>query len=341
MNVLGLSLFLLFAQNARIEGIVVQAGSNNPLSKARVELQADADFAPVLDSITTDADGRFMFEGVRQGRLRLTVTRSGYFRRPLSVTVAGGQSPSFIQLPMVPTGAISGRIYDSAGQPMGNVEVQVLKPSYPEGRRELTYVQSVQTNDLGEYRLFWLPPGRYYLAAVPPGADSPNSRMYRSGSFGVTMRGNSFLSSADGDPAVTPEGLRVPPFGRAADRYVPIYFNGTNDEQAASPIDVRAGADLTGVNVVITQVREHHVRGMVVDGNTGQKVATIDDRVLNANRWTQINNILLQYAPGLTQGYAHVTRTAGTNPFIAYAVINDGAQAGQRSGDGAFLSSAQ
>jgi hypothetical protein len=43
----------------------------------------------------------------------------------------------------------------------------------------------------------------------------------------------------------------------------------------------------------------------------------------------------------LTQGYAHITRTAGTNPFIAYAVINDGAQAGQRSGDGAFLSSAQ
>jgi hypothetical protein len=77
------------------------------------------------------------------------------------------------------------------------------------------------------------------------------------------------------------------------------------------------------------------------DGNTGQKVATIDDRVLNANRWTQLNNILSQYAPGLTQGYAHITRTAGTNPFIVYAVINDGAQAGQRSGDGAFLSSAQ
>jgi hypothetical protein len=77
------------------------------------------------------------------------------------------------------------------------------------------------------------------------------------------------------------------------------------------------------------------------DGNTGQKVATVDDRVLGANRWMQINNILSQYAPGLTQGYAHVTRTVGNNPFIAYAVINDGGQAGQRSGDGAFLSSAQ
>ncbi len=77
------------------------------------------------------------------------------------------------------------------------------------------------------------------------------------------------------------------------------------------------------------------------DGNTGQRVATVDDLVLNASRWTQLNNILSQYAPGLTQGYAHITRTSGSNPFIAYAVINDGAQAGQRSGDGAFLSSAQ
>ena len=54
-----------------------------------------------------------------------------------------------------------------------------------------------------------------------------------------------------------------------------------------------------------------------------------------------INNILLQYAPGLTQGYARIARTSGRNPFIAYAVINDGAQAGLRSGDGAFLSSDQ
>src|SRR5215471_11331392 len=150
MSLLGVSLLLLFAQNASIEGVVVQAGNNNPLSKARVELHADIDGAPVLDSMTTDEDGRFVFQGVRPGRFRLTVTRPGYVRRPLTVTVASAsQSP--YELRMVPTGAISGRIYDNAGQPMGNVEVQALKTSYPEGRRVLSFVQSVQTNDLGEY----------------------------------------------------------------------------------------------------------------------------------------------------------------------------------------------
>jgi hypothetical protein len=47
--------------------------------------------------------------------------------------------------------------------------------------------------------------------------------------------------------------------------------------------------------------------------------------------------ILSQYAPGVTQGYARITRTGGNNPFIAYAVINDGANPGDRSGDGAFI----
>jgi photosystem II stability/assembly factor-like uncharacterized protein len=75
------------------------------------------------------------------------------------------------------------------------------------------------------------------------------------------------------------------------------------------------------------------------DGLSGQKVQTIEGIVLDANHWYQFNSILAQYAPSTRQGYAHVTRTGGANPFIAYAVINDGGIPGQRSGDGAFISS--
>jgi hypothetical protein len=35
-----------------------------------------------------------------------------------------------------------------------------------------------------------------------------------------------------------------------------------------------------------------------------------------------------------------VTRIEGKNPFIAYAVLNDGGQPGERTGDGAFVASA-
>ena len=73
------------------------------------------------------------------------------------------------------------------------------------------------------------------------------------------------------------------------------------------------------------------------DGATGAKVNTIDGIRLDSQGWIQMGSILDQHAPGTTHGYAHVTRTAGKNPFIAYAVVNDGAQPGERTGDGAFL----
>jgi len=73
------------------------------------------------------------------------------------------------------------------------------------------------------------------------------------------------------------------------------------------------------------------------DGAIGAKVNTIEGITLDSQGWIQIGNILSQYAPGTSNGYAHVTRTAGKNPFIAYAIVNDGALPGQRTGDGAFL----
>ncbi|HEU0005293.1 MAG TPA: hypothetical protein VFS12_04810, partial [Terriglobia bacterium] len=73
------------------------------------------------------------------------------------------------------------------------------------------------------------------------------------------------------------------------------------------------------------------------DGNGGRKSSTLEGVSLNAKGWTQLPTLM---APGVTQGYARVTRVAGSNPFIAYAVINDGGQPGERTGDGAFVPSA-
>ena len=74
------------------------------------------------------------------------------------------------------------------------------------------------------------------------------------------------------------------------------------------------------------------------DGETG-RLANSLETTLTAKGLTQIGTILTRHAPGTTQGYAHVTRIAGNNPFIAYAVLNDGGQPGERTGDGAFVAS--
>jgi hypothetical protein len=72
------------------------------------------------------------------------------------------------------------------------------------------------------------------------------------------------------------------------------------------------------------------------DGSSGLSAGTFT-QTLQSKEWIQFNRVLSQYAPSVTQGYARITRIQGTNPFIAYAVINDGANPGDRSGDGAFI----
>jgi hypothetical protein len=75
------------------------------------------------------------------------------------------------------------------------------------------------------------------------------------------------------------------------------------------------------------------------DGASGLRVGNPLDLTLEAGRWFQFGMILTQYAPAVPQAYARITRTSGWNPFLVYAVINDGASPGLRSGDGTFIPS--
>ena len=74
----------------------------------------------------------------------------------------------------------------------------------------------------------------------------------------------------------------------------------------------------------------------IYDGETGALVKTIT-RTVPPHRWHQINGILGNHAPAITQGYVRIRRFSGNDPFLAYGVVNDGGAPGERSGDGAFL----
>ena len=77
------------------------------------------------------------------------------------------------------------------------------------------------------------------------------------------------------------------------------------------------------------------------DGETGLKAAIIQDLAVEGResrtaRARVLDSLLATYAPGVTQGYARVVATLA-GPFLAHAVIRDGAQAGERSGDGSVV----
>src|SRR5207302_6220001 len=120
-----------------------------------------------------------------------------------------------------------------------NANVQLLRYRYANGQRVLGAIQSARTNDLGEYRLYWLSPGKYIVSAAPQ--EAPR------------IDGNSVLiAPAPGTPLVptdAPPGAVVRLNGGFAASMgivpsdeigLPVYFPGTTDPGAAAPIDLRA-----------------------------------------------------------------------------------------------------
>ena len=74
----------------------------------------------------------------------------------------------------------------------------------------------------------------------------------------------------------------------------------------------------------------------VYDGDNGGAVAGAPVvQTLVPGQWFQKSGVLT--AAGVSNGWVRITRTAGTAPWMAYGVVNDGGAAGQGTGDGAYI----
>jgi hypothetical protein len=265
MSIIGFFAVALLAQQPRvgsIEGIVVQAGTPQPVARAVVELTGSREAEPV--AVTTDTDGKFQFRNVAAGPYSLTVSRDGYLERRSgnsTLTVQAGQTAKDIRLTLIATGAISGRVYDSVGEPLANVSIRALKYSYADGQKTLTPVKTGESDDRGEYRLFWLPPGLYYINATPPGAKPGDAFVFslESGADRIDSHG---IVRHDRSP--------VEKLGEAD---VPVYYPGTTETQSAVPLEVRSGADIGGVDFTLARAKTRKVRGVAIDSVTGQPAA--------------------------------------------------------------------
>ena len=71
----------------------------------------------------------------------------------------------------------------------------------------------------------------------------------------------------------------------------------------------------------------------IYDGEMGMLAHRIEEVELEARQSIRLESILEQNAPDTDQGYARVSRTSGSNPFVAFAVVTDG----QTSGDAFFV----
>src|SRR5438093_9494339 len=156
----------------RISGRVI-ADNGRPVKRARAFITA-AELSGGRGALT-DENGIFDFTELPAGRYTLTVSKSGFVslsygqRRPLQagtpLQLADGQQLKGIEFRLPRGGVIAGHVYDETGDPMPGVLVRVLRYQYQQGDRRLAPAGTTQTDDQGQYRVWGLMPGDYYVDA--------------------------------------------------------------------------------------------------------------------------------------------------------------------------------
>jgi hypothetical protein len=225
---------------ARIRGHVVAADNGAPLRKAQVRA-----LSPELREnrlATTDAQGAYEFKDLPAGRYTLSANKGSFVSlqygqtRPLEpgkpLQILDAQTIEKVDFSLPRGSVITGRIVDEFGEPTADVMVAPMRYQYQQGRRRLTPVgRTSMTNDIGEFRIFGLPPGQYYLSA--------------------TLRG----------------GMGAMMDAASEDRsgYAPTYYPGTPNVGEAQRINVALGQSISDISMALVQTRTARISGTAVE----------------------------------------------------------------------------
>ncbi len=216
-----------------LEGYVKNALTGAPVRKAQVSLTG-AESDQVIGKVLSDTNGRFRFTGVPAGQYRLQVERSGFLpstygaqasnRRGKLISLAAGEARKDLALALELPAVISGRVWDENGEPLPGISIQALRQDYQTGQPRLTAVAAVTSNDLGEYRLYGLPKGKYFLST--------------------------------GQSAILPPSL-------PEQIYPATFYPGSTDVLSATPIRVSAGSEARDLDFRLYKAASVALRGTV------------------------------------------------------------------------------
>ena len=227
--------------SGRLMGQVVEQGSRTPIANARVMVFSMARpqaGPPQILEATSDADGRFTLDSLLPGAYRVQASKAGYAMQTfdaqqLIVEVLPGQTREGVAVSLSRGGAIAGHVMDSAGAPEAEVQVMAMRrmPGGPAGGGMFVPAgPGAQTNDLGEYRLYGLAPGEYYVQASP----RPSMGMFNVASPRATI-------------------------------VVPTYYPSVRTMDSAQMITVAAGETIPAVDIGLLIAPAFQLSGTVID----------------------------------------------------------------------------
>jgi Carboxypeptidase regulatory-like domain len=270
-----------------VEGVVTNSVSHEPVKKANVTLRNIGQRFSYAG--TTDTAGHFLIENVEPGSYLATADCDGFIPPPQNrrtafhpITVDEEQHVKDVAVQLLPLGVVSGHVLDEDGEPIAGATVRALQYSYNQGRKQLNPSGTANTNDLGEFQLINVQPARYYLE--------------------VTARVRSFL----------PPNTRGAPPETA---FPPTYYPNATGLAQATAQQVTPGGQLIGIDFRLHKVPAHHIRGKVLDSQTGQAARNLGLRI-QARDGTQ-------FSPNLffTQVQQNGTFDIGSVPSGLYTAI--------------------
>lgn len=228
-----------------IAGKVVAADSGRPLRRARVVVSGGG--RPHVAS--TDEQGRYRVTALPPGSYTITAAKSGFVdgvfgqrrssRTGAPVELAAGQQVTAADVKLARGGVVTGHVLDEEGEPLARAVVTVLRQQYVRGERQLTPAGGDQTDDRGQYRIFGLPPGDYYVSATAGGIEELVRRAV----------GDAVDQAADGTG------------------YAPTYYPGVVTSVDATRLKLAASQELTGIDFQVQVVPLATVKGVVAGGS--------------------------------------------------------------------------
>jgi Carboxypeptidase regulatory-like domain len=245
-------------------------------------------------SLTNDA-GRFEFRNVAPGRYSIAIRRVGHFNPgdgggAIAITspIDIGQNIQIpeLSLTLAREGVITGRVLNPAGQLVAGVSVSAFRRRYQNGRIVLDTVTAVETNDRGEYRLFSLGPGEYWVAATPR-------------RNGLTTAGR--------------------------DSWIRTYFPSATDLSKAASVKV-ASSEIPAINIQMQAAPMVTVTGQVksVVGEVGLRVAEVHMAAIDTDVAVEVQPHVNRAADKANGGFEIPNVAPGSYELIASIIDSQG-----------------